>query len=162
MLHLITNLLPPPLHRLGLRMAHAIRLGWWRTRRPLVIGCRILAVNSNGEVLLVRHSYGSREWMLPGGGLSRGEAPIAAAQRELAEETACTLVDPVEVTVIQRRWQGMTNVQHVIVGHTSDIPRADGREIVTARCFALTALPPDCSPKLAANLAEWLALFASE
>jgi 8-oxo-dGTP pyrophosphatase MutT (NUDIX family) len=163
MLQLILNpLLPAPLHRLGLRLAHAIRSGWRRVRRPLLVGCRVVAVNPAGEVLLVRHSYGSGLWMLPGGGVARGEAPIAAATRELAEETACSLNRPVEVAVNSGYWNGTTNEVHVFAGHTSDIPRADGREIVAARCFALSALPRDIVPHLAESLPGWLFLLSSE
>ena len=54
---------------------------------------------------------------------------------------------------------GATNVVHIIAGHTSDTPRADGREIVAARCFPLTSLPHDISPRLAKNLQGWLKLL---
>jgi 8-oxo-dGTP pyrophosphatase MutT (NUDIX family) len=159
MLHLITRLLPPSLHRLALPLAHAIRIVWWRVRRPVVVGCRVLAVNPQGEVLLVRHSYGSSQWMLPGGGVARGEAPIVAAVRELAEETACTLTHPVELTVTRRQWQGTAHVQHVIAGRIDDTPHADGREIVAAQCFALGALPGDISRSLMVNLPIWVELL---
>ena len=116
----------------------------------------MLAVNPGGEVLLIRHSYGSPSWMLPGGGVRRGEAPITAALRELAEETACTLSGATEVAITRRTLHGATNVVHIIAGRTSDTPRADGREIVAARCFPLTSLPHDISPRLAKNLQGWL------
>jgi 8-oxo-dGTP pyrophosphatase MutT (NUDIX family) len=44
------------------------------------------ALFNDGQVLLVRHTYGPREWELPGGGLRRGEDPFSAIQRELREE----------------------------------------------------------------------------
>ncbi len=162
MLQLIASRLPAPLHRLVLRLAHYIRMRWWRYRRLPVVGCRVVAVNSLGEVLLVRHSYGSRHWMLPGGGVAPGEMPIAAAIRELAEETACTLIGPIEVSVIRHDWQGVSNVVHVIAGRTGDTPRPDGREIVATRCFALTALPVDIGESLAENLSAWVSLVGSE
>lgn len=159
MLHL-THLLPAPLHRLGLRVAHATRICWWRLRRPLLVGCRVLAVNPLGEVLLVRHSYGSRSWALPGGGVARGEAPIAAATRELAEETACRLTHPLAIAITRKRWHGALNEVHVIAGHTPDTPRPDGREIVAARCFAPAALPQDISPGLKKDIQAWIRLLA--
>jgi ADP-ribose pyrophosphatase YjhB (NUDIX family) len=143
-------------------LAHAVRVRWWRLRRPLVEGCRVLAVNPGGEVLLVRHSYGARHWMLPGGGMAHGETPVAAATRELFEETACVLTGAVEVAVTHRVVHGATNISHVIAGRTSSVPRPDGREIVDARYFAPNALPPDISRSLAENLAGWLGQIPSE
>lgn len=128
----------------------------------MLVGCRVLAVNPDGEVLLVRHSYGPARWTLPGGGFKRGEAPIAAAARELAEETGCKLIGPVELAITRRHWHGATNVVHVIAGSIRDTPRADRREIMAARCFAPTALPRDISRSLAANLPGWLAMARSE
>ncbi len=158
----LSDLLPAPLHRRLLPFAHALRIGWWRIRRPSLTACRVLAVNPRGEVLLVRHSYGSSAWTLPGGGVGRGETPTKAAIRELAEETACKLEHPVELAITRSAWHGATNVVHVIAGRTSDTPRADGREIIAAQCFPPDALPPDISSRLAENLPGWLTRIASE
>lgn len=152
MLHLI----PAPVHRAGLRIAHALRKRWWRWRRPSVNGCRVLAIDGTGRVLLVRHSYGSRKWMPPSGGIGRGEAPLTAAARELREETGCTLSDPVEVAQLVEGLHGARNVIHVIAGRTSDAPLADGREIVEAAFFALDALPGDMAPGFRAELPGWV------
>jgi 8-oxo-dGTP pyrophosphatase MutT (NUDIX family) len=47
----------------------------------------VKCVLTDGDtVLLVRHTYGSRLWDLPGGGRHRGEPPIDAARREMREE----------------------------------------------------------------------------
>lgn len=40
-----------------------------------------------GRVLLVHHTYGRKNWELPGGGSEPGEAPDQTARRELLEET---------------------------------------------------------------------------
>ena len=52
----------------------------------------IVALNDTGEILLeyqYRHPLGQRLWELPAGILDiSGESPLAAAQRELREETA--------------------------------------------------------------------------
>jgi 8-oxo-dGTP pyrophosphatase MutT (NUDIX family) len=95
----VLHLIPPPLHRAALRLAHALRKVWWRVGKPRLNGCRVLARDADGRVLLVRHCYGSGRWMLPGGGMKRGEDPLLAAERELLEEVGCRLNDPVVVMV---------------------------------------------------------------
>lgn len=45
------------------------------------------------HVLLVRHTYGPREWDLPGGGIKRGEGPATAARREMREELGVDIGD---------------------------------------------------------------------
>lgn len=152
MLHLI----PAPLHRTALRLAHAARLRWWRWRQPLVVGCRVLAFDPAGRVLLIRHAYGSRHWMLPGGGVGRGEAPLAAAGRELLEETGCRLIDPVEFAVIDEPLSGATNRVHCITGTALGTPIPDGREVLQAAFHAAEHLPAPLTGQLAAHLAGWI------
>lgn len=153
MLHLI----PAPVHRAGLRIAHALRKRWWRWHKPRVHGCRVLAIDDVGRVLLIRHSYGSASWMPPGGGIGRGETPLAAAARELREETGCTLSGAVEIAQVVEDLHGARNGIHVIAGRTGDLPRADGREIIEAAFFALDALPADMPARFRADLPGWLA-----
>lgn len=52
--------------------------------------CGTLIVNERGELLLC-HVTGQRQWDIPKGGAEPGEAPLAAAVRETAEETGITL-----------------------------------------------------------------------
>ena len=150
------RLIPKPLHRALLVQAHRVRLVWWRIRKPLLLGCRVLAFDGEGRILLVRHSYGSGRWMLPGGGIGRGETPLAAALRELAEETACALEDPHEIAVIEEPLAGTINRVHVITGRARGVQHGDGREIVAAEFFALDALPPNLAQQLERNLDAWI------
>ena len=154
MLHLI----PAPLHRLGLQLAHAVRRRWWRWFRVRLEGCRVLAVNGAGGVLLVRHSYGSGAWLLPGGGIARGETPLAAAQRELTEEVGMTLAQARCLAVIDEPLYGTVNRVHLISGTAQGELRCDGREIIAARFFDPADWPSGLSPRLAAQLDRWLAL----
>lgn len=48
---------------------------------------RALVRNERGEILLVKSWVGHDKWGLPGGGVNRGESWVAAARRELYEET---------------------------------------------------------------------------
>jgi 8-oxo-dGTP pyrophosphatase MutT (NUDIX family) len=158
MLHLI----PAPLHRRLYRVAYWARSLWWRTLRPTVHGCRVVALDSQGRVLLIRQSYGSSAWVTPGGSIDRGEDPVATAGRELGEETGCTLADARKVSQLLERPLGAHNVVHVVVGRASGTPVPDGREVDEARWFALDALPPDISPRIAAELPGWIAAYNSE
>jgi 8-oxo-dGTP pyrophosphatase MutT (NUDIX family) len=152
MLHLI----PAPLHRTALRLAHALRKRWWRIRKPRIHGCRVLAFDAAGRVMLIRHSYGSGKWMAPCGGLARGEDPIAAALRELREETGCRLQQPREIALSEEPLSGATNAVHIVTGTIVDTPCVDGREVIEAAFFASDALPSDMPEQLAALLPAWL------
>ncbi len=78
------------LHRYAYRCAYlGLRL-WWFLARPHVTGVKCVLTDGD-HVLLVRHTYGSRGWDLPGGTVKRGEPPAEAARREIAEELG---VDP--------------------------------------------------------------------
>ena len=152
MLHLI----PAPLHRAAYRLAHALRLRWWRIRKPRLAGCRVLVLDGVERVLLIRHSYGSGKWMLPGGGLNRSEAPLAGAQRELREETGCRLIDPVDIGMAEEHIHSTSHTVHIIAGNTADTPMCDGREIIAAQFFALDALPGDMPQRMRDGLPGWI------
>lgn len=48
---------------------------------------RVLIINEEKEVLLVRNWLGHQMWTLPGGGIKRSETSVEAAAREVYEET---------------------------------------------------------------------------
>lgn len=64
---------------------------WWRINRGMTLGVRGVVENSEGEVLLVKHTYVAG-WHFPGGGVERGETLYDAIRKELAEEAG---VEPV-------------------------------------------------------------------
>lgn len=151
------RLIPAPVHRALLRWAHRARLVWWKVRKPRLDGCRVLAFDADDRVLLVRHAYGSGRWMLPGGGLARGEEPVAAARREFAEETGCVLAGARLLEVLEEPLSGAVNRVHVVTGRIDGEPRPDGREIVALACFAASELPAGLSPALAGPIGGWIA-----
>lgn len=150
------HLIPAPLHRAALRLAHAARRRWWRLARVKLNGCRILAFDDAGRILLIRHSYGSGNWMLPGGGIGRREDPLAAALRELVEETGCRLERARVFSVTEEPLYGTVNRVHLVTGRASGVPRGDGREVIELGFFAPDNLPAPLSPTLARGLPDWL------
>jgi len=157
---LLIRWLPAPTHVAGLRLAHALRRRWWALgwrlgRRP-VRGCRVLVFDAEDRVLLVRHSYGYRGWMLPGGGMAGGEDPEAAAAREVFEETGCRIEPALALgRAGDSTLVGLHEV-HLVAGWTVDAPMADGREIVDAGFFALDRLPDPISPVFAGALPDYV------
>ncbi len=72
-----------PLPRWGFLLQNA----YLRMRKPRSLGVRTLVLDSQGQVLLVRHSY-RPGWFLPGGGVHKWETLEEAAIREAREEGA--------------------------------------------------------------------------
>jgi ADP-ribose pyrophosphatase YjhB (NUDIX family) len=72
------------------RVAHVLLRVWWRVARPRVRGVRCV-LRRDDHVLLVRHTYGDRDWSLPGGRMRPWEEPEATARREMSEELGLEL-----------------------------------------------------------------------
>jgi 8-oxo-dGTP pyrophosphatase MutT (NUDIX family) len=140
-----------------LRLVHGARLRWWRLSKHEVRGTNVMAFDPQGRLLLVRHSYHQRDiWMLPGGGLRKGEEPVQTGARELAEETGCILQDAQWLaSMLNEMESGWNNRIELITGTTHDQPRADGRELDDAAFFALDRLPQNISPRLPKYIAAW-------
>lgn len=156
------QLIPAPLHRRLYRVAYWARSLWWRTFQPTVHGCRVVALDDEGRVLLIRQSYGSKHWFTPGGSVGRREDPVQTAHRELLEETGCTLVAARKVAELLERPMGAHNVVHVVVGRASGPAQPDRREVDEVAWFAVGELPQDTGPAIAAGLPGWIAAYNSE
>jgi 8-oxo-dGTP pyrophosphatase MutT (NUDIX family) len=139
MLHLI----PAPAHRWLYRVAYRLRAYWRRLVRPSVLGISVIAQDGHGRVLLVRHSYGSRRWALPGGGRGRREEPESCARREMREELGCELSYLALIEISYRKIHGASDRSHVFAARVEGEPQPDGREIIEAGWFSLDALPSD-------------------
>lgn len=71
---------------------------WFRFKRPMTLGVRILAINAEGHICLVRHTYTSG-WHLPGGGVESGETCLDAAIKESREE-AGLVIEAKDLTLV--------------------------------------------------------------
>ncbi|RLC00514.1 MAG: DNA mismatch repair protein MutT [Deltaproteobacteria bacterium] len=124
------------------------------SHRIFVPGVRAVVVNNVGEILLQRRTD-TNLWGLPGGSVELGETAFEALKREVAEETALTVInaepmalycgpdqkfaypdgDRVQVfavAFIVQKWKGQ--------------PRADGIEGSRVRFYSLSKLPENIVP----------------
>lgn len=63
----------------------------------------VYAILARGRDILVTHQAEPwPEFQLPGGGIDRGEAPIAALHREVMEETGWTIAEPRRLGAFRR------------------------------------------------------------
>jgi 8-oxo-dGTP pyrophosphatase MutT (NUDIX family) len=137
----------PPIaaRRLAYRAAYRTLALWWLVRRPAKRGVKCLLVNQD-RILLVRHTYGHRDWDLPGGAMKRGEAPLATARREMQEELGIeadwTSLGAVEGSVDHRR-DLIFVFRAQLAEPAITINRA---ELSTASWFAGSNLPPNLGP----------------
>jgi 8-oxo-dGTP pyrophosphatase MutT (NUDIX family) len=104
---------------MGYQLAYRVLKVFWLIARPSQRGVKCLLCHG-GEILLVRHTYGSRGWDLPGGMVRRGEHPAATARREMREELG----------VAPRRWTDLGSVQ-ASVDHRHDTIHVFGAELST-------------------------------
>lgn len=134
---------PPTL----LRVADTLRRWMWRAAGPRTVGVRGLVLDQDGRVLLVRHTYGSRHWQLPGGGVHRRESILAALHRELREETGVIVTGPVRLLgTYSSLTEGKSDHISVFVVEAFERERSHSSEIDSVRFFPLDELPDDTSP----------------
>ena len=121
---------------------------------PVALGVLGAVAGEDGKLVLVRQSY-TRGWVLPGGGVSRGEAPEVALLRELKEEIGLTRAGDVEFFALYTRKSGWaTNVVALYCVH--DVKFAFKKSLeIRDLCLADPACPPeDTAPGTKKRLAE--------
>jgi 8-oxo-dGTP pyrophosphatase MutT (NUDIX family) len=126
------------------RLALMAKLAAQAILSPVALGACAL-VEREGRILLVRHSY-VPGWLLPGGGVGRGEPPADAILRELKEEIGLVRSSPPEfVGLYSRRVGWVTNVIALYrIGDAEFVfrPNVEIREIR----FVDPVVPPDGTP----------------
>jgi ADP-ribose pyrophosphatase YjhB (NUDIX family) len=151
------HLLPASLHRALLPLAHRIRHAWRRWRKAPIAGVSVIVTNLGGDVLLLKHSYGADVWALPGGGLGRGEDPVAAARREVREELALELTRIEAIATLEEELSGSPHTAHLFAATCDQHPRPDGREVTEARFFPSHSLPEPLGRTTRSRIAAWKA-----
>jgi len=111
----------------------------------VALGAAAAILDESGRILLVRHSYGRKNWELPGGVATPGESPEVTAIREVAEETGLMVVAE-RITGIypepgHRLGPAMTLVVLCHRNPADARPRINSDEITQFGWFERSALP---------------------
>jgi len=128
---------------------------WSRWTRGMTLGVRGVAIDSEGRVLLVKHTY-LMGWWLPGGGVDRGETTQDAVIREMREETG--LIASVAPRLIsihsnERFFRGDHVLVYAVDAFTVGERTSHG-EIAEIGWFSPDALPEDAHRSTRARLGE--------
>jgi 8-oxo-dGTP diphosphatase len=101
-----------------------------REARMQRVGAAALIIDEDGRVLLARHTYGRKNWELPGGVVEQGESPMDGAVREVQEETGLS-VTPIQLTGIYCDTQAdfLHFVFRCVPTGSGTVPRPDGAEV---------------------------------
>ena len=130
----------------------------FRQTRGMTLGTRTVVLKEDGaEVLLVRHGY-APGWLLPGGGVERGEALVDAARRELHEEAGIVAeCEPVlhGIFLNDAQFRG-DHVACFVVRRFREAGFTPNAEIAEARFFPAGQLPEGTTPGTRRRIAEVL------
>jgi len=144
------------MHFLG-RILHFLQSLYWKAMRPVTFGVKAIILNDNDEILLVRHSYVQRsQWMLPGGGIRKGETAEAAIEREVWEELRLRIIRKEILGRFVSKREGKTDNITLFVCHTQGDPTSAHLEILEVRFYARDSMPANASPATRRRLSEFL------
>lgn len=112
---------------------------------------RVLIINDQQEVLLVRSWFGHQSWSLPGGGIRRDERPAEAAVREVYEETGLRVAIDL-LKELGTFTNPVPNSKYTLACYQVDIPKRPPRiarhrrlEMLDVGWFPLKNLPGERS-----------------
>ncbi|MCA3559860.1 MAG: NUDIX domain-containing protein [Aestuariivirga sp.] len=146
------------LKRVAFRALKPVLRAVYRQTRGMTLGTRVVVLKEQaGEVLLVRHGY-APGWLLPGGGVERGEALAQSAVREVREEAGIVAEEePVlhGIFLNDAQFKGDHVACYVLRRFRAEGFTPNG-EIAEARFFPLTALPDGTTPGTRRRLCEVL------
>jgi ADP-ribose pyrophosphatase YjhB (NUDIX family) len=129
---------------------------WFRLTRGATLGVRILAIDDQDRVCLVRHTY-LPGWHLPGGGVERGEHALDAAIKEAREE-AGLIIRPEDLCLVSIHTNfAYFKGDHVLLYRANAWtiePTDRAHEIAEHGFFPLNHLPPSTTASTLRRLAE--------
>lgn len=116
-----------------------------------------MVFNADGELALIRNSYGRSDlFVLPGGGVRPFEAPALAAAREIREELG---IEVTQITFRSRhssQAEGKRDEVYLFEAFADSRPDVDEFELEEARFVSLEDLPLATSPATRRRIDEYL------
>jgi ADP-ribose pyrophosphatase YjhB (NUDIX family) len=121
---------------------------YWFIFRPKTRGVNCI-IQFENKILFVRHSYGSKKWTLPGGGVKRKETFEDAVKREAREEVDIILnnIKKVGVYVSNKEYK-IDTVQCFLSEVDSSHFKIDNFEILEAKWAGINEIPVPHGPRL--------------
>lgn len=136
------------------------RLGlqtYLRLTRSKTLGVRVAVFDDADAVMLVRHSY-SPGWILPGGGVEKGELLQFSAKREILEEAGIVAEGPLVLHGIfsnEKKFPG-DFVCLFVLRQFRQVAWKPDAEILEAKFFPTDQLPVDITDGSRARIGEIL------
>jgi len=122
---------------------------FWLFRRPATNGVKCV-VSDGDRILLVRHTYGNRDWDLPGGGIKRDEQPLVAVQREMLEELGIERAEWSKLGEVKKHVNHRRDTVHCFRAELSSTAvELNLAELSAAEWFHLDRLPRRLAPYVA-------------
>lgn len=119
------------------------------------LGSRAIVLNTQNQVLLVKHTYQSH-WYLPGGGVQKRESAKAAILRELKEEVGLTVIgEPELFGIYYHTYLGVSDYPIIYIVKNYSLNDADSPEIEKTGWFDYANLPETISPGTQRRLNEY-------
>jgi ADP-ribose pyrophosphatase YjhB (NUDIX family) len=127
---------------------------YWFLVRPKTFGVQCV-IQHEGAILLVRNTYGRKQWTFPGGSMARGETTEDAIRREVLEEVGLHLQQLQHLGAFEATIDYKQDHVAVFAGVSPDRRvTIDTAEILEAQWFQPKHLPP-LAPSAARILAMW-------
>jgi 8-oxo-dGTP pyrophosphatase MutT (NUDIX family) len=125
-------------------------------KRRMTLGTRVLMIDGDKKIYLIRHTY-APGWHFPGGGIEPGETAEQGAAREVSEESGYQVTGKLELFGLFHNIL-VTNRDHVALFISREFEEArafrGNLEIAEFGWFGLEELPPETSESARRRIAE--------